>query len=69
MAARVLQCRRALHREGLESGARIGVLLPNGIEHVCADQAALSLGLVPVPLHVTDTPRTSPTRWPTYGSL
>lgn len=54
MDERVRQWRRALHREELTSGARIGVLLPNGVEHVCADQAALSLGLVPVPLHVTD---------------
>jgi long-chain acyl-CoA synthetase len=30
--------------------------LPNSVEHVCLDQAALSLGLVPVPLHVIDNP-------------
>jgi len=54
MAARVLRWRRALSSEAVGSGARIGVLLPNGVEHVCADQAELSLGLTPVPLHVVD---------------
>ncbi len=34
----------------------MAILLPNGIEHVCMDQAALSLGFVPVPLHVVDNP-------------
>ena len=37
-------------------GARIAILVPNGIEHVCMDQAALSLGLVSVPMHVIDQP-------------
>ncbi|HUI62329.1 MAG TPA: AMP-dependent synthetase/ligase [Steroidobacteraceae bacterium] len=56
MAARVLRFRAALQREMLQEGDRIAILLPNGIEHVCADQAALCLGLVPVPLHVVDNP-------------
>jgi long-chain acyl-CoA synthetase len=56
IGARVLRWRAALQRDGLQCGARIGILLPNGIDHVCADQAALSLGLVPVPLHVIDDP-------------
>jgi long-chain acyl-CoA synthetase len=30
--------------------------MPNGTEHVAMDQAALSLGLVPVPLHAIDNP-------------
>jgi len=56
VAKRVTRWRRALRGESLEPGARIGILLPGGIDHVCADQAALSLGLVPVPLHVVDNP-------------
>lgn len=47
---------RALQGEALEAGERIGILLPNGFEHVCLDQAALAAGLVPVPLHVIDNP-------------
>jgi long-chain acyl-CoA synthetase len=37
-------------------GARIAVLLPNGIDAVCIDQASLALGLVPVPMHALDNP-------------
>jgi long-chain acyl-CoA synthetase len=48
--------RGALTGEGFASGARIALLIPNGIEHVCIDQAALSLGFVPVPMHVIDQP-------------
>jgi long-chain acyl-CoA synthetase len=47
---------RALDGEGLAHGDRIAILMPNGIEHVAMDQAALSRGLVPVPLHATDNP-------------
>lgn len=50
----VARWRGALLREDLEPAARIGILLPNSVEHVCLDQAALSLGLVPVPLHFVD---------------
>ncbi len=53
---RVDRCTRALGGEGLPAGARIAVLVANSIEHVCMDQAALALGLVPVPLHVIDNP-------------
>lgn len=56
MQGRVLRWRSALAREELPPGARIAILLPNGIDHVCMDQAALSLGFVPVPLHVVDNP-------------
>jgi long-chain acyl-CoA synthetase len=47
---------RALDREALGQGDRVAVLVPNGIEHVAMDQAALSRGLVPVPLHAIDNP-------------
>ncbi len=53
---RVADCRRALGGEGLLAGARIGILVANSLEHVCMDQAALALGLAPVPLHVIDNP-------------
>jgi long-chain acyl-CoA synthetase len=47
---------RALDSEHLTHGDRIAVLVPNGIEHVAMDQAALARGLVPVPLHAVDNP-------------
>lgn len=56
MAERISRWRSALLLEKLPSGARVAILVPNCIEHVCMDQAALSLGLVPVPLHVVDNP-------------
>lgn len=49
---RIGRWRDALTGEGFPSGARIALLIPNSIEHVCMDQAALSLGFVPVPMHV-----------------
>lgn len=48
--------RRALDGEGLSEGARVAILMPNGIAHIAMDQAALSRGLVPVPLHFIDNP-------------
>jgi len=56
MGASVLRWRAALRSEALPIGARMGVLVPNSIEHVCMDQAALASGFVPVPLHVIDNP-------------
>src|SRR5262245_33018749 len=47
---------QALDREGLSRGDRVALLVPNGVEHVAMDQAALSRGLVPVPLHAIDNP-------------
>src|SRR5579872_522968 len=46
----------ALRRENLAPGARVAVLVPNSVQHICMDQAALALGLVPVPMHVIDNP-------------
>ena len=37
-------------------GARIAILLPNGLDAVCIDQAAMALACVPVPLHAIDNP-------------
>jgi len=48
--------RRALAAEGLAPGERVAILMPNGIPHIAMDQAALSRGLVPVPMHAVDNP-------------
>ncbi|WP_051026632.1 AMP-dependent synthetase/ligase [Bradyrhizobium cosmicum] len=48
--------RRALAAECLAPGERVAILMPNGIPHVAMDQAALSRGLVPVPMHAVDNP-------------
>jgi long-chain acyl-CoA synthetase len=53
---RVARWMRALARESLAPGARVAILAKASIEHVCMDQAALALGLVPVPLHAIDNP-------------
>lgn len=46
----------ALRSEGLETGARVAVLLRNSREWIAFDQAALGLGLVVVPLYTDDRP-------------
>lgn len=48
--------RLALDAEQLKPGDRVAILVRNGIDHVSMDQAALSRGLVPVPLHAIDNP-------------
>ncbi|HEX8955801.1 MAG TPA: AMP-binding protein, partial [Burkholderiaceae bacterium] len=53
---RVAHWARALDAMQLEHGARIAVLLPNGVDAVSIDQACLARGLVPVPMHAIDTP-------------
>lgn len=55
-AARVERWRAGFAQLHLARGDRVAILLPNGLDHVCIDQAALSLGLVPVPLHAIDNP-------------
>lgn len=52
----VARWQRALVGEGLAAGGRVGVLLPNGLDWIACDQAALALGLIVVPLYVTDAP-------------
>lgn len=59
LMVRVMEWRRAYAAMHLERGTRIGILMPNSIDHACADQAALANGLVPVPLHAIDTPGAS----------
>jgi long-chain acyl-CoA synthetase len=50
----VARWRQALSDEGLETGDRVAILLRNSPEWVIFDQAALSLGLVVVPLYTDD---------------
>jgi len=54
MGALVARWRAALAREQVATGDRVGILMRNGPEWVTFDQAALSLGLVTVPLYTDD---------------
>jgi long-chain acyl-CoA synthetase len=53
---RVAQWTRALAALQLPRGSRIAILLPNGIDAVCIDQAALALACIPVPMNAIDNP-------------
>jgi long-chain acyl-CoA synthetase len=53
--AEMLRWRAALSGEALKLGDRVAILLPNGPEWICIEQAALALGLVPVPLYNWDS--------------
>jgi long-chain acyl-CoA synthetase len=55
MDDRVARIRAALAAVGLKAGDRIAIALPNCSDWVCFDVAALSLGLVVVPLYVHDS--------------
>lgn len=55
-AARVARFARALDALALPRGARVALLLPNGLDAVCCDQAALARAMVPVPMHALDNP-------------
>lgn len=56
VAALVDKWRLAIGSLQLGHGARVAILLPNGVTAVCVDQACLALGLVPVPMHALDNP-------------
>jgi long-chain acyl-CoA synthetase len=56
MAAEVARWQAALRGEGLRPGDRVAILLRNCPQWVMFDQAALSLGLVTVPLYTDDRP-------------
>ncbi len=56
MAAQIARWQQALAGEGLRAEDRVAVLLRNCPEWVMWDQAALSLGLVTVPLYTDDRP-------------
>ncbi len=55
-AAAVQRFRQALQKSGVAHGDRIGIWLPNSINAMCADQAALQMGAIAVPVHTTDNP-------------
>lgn len=52
----VIKWQQALMREGLAVGDRVAIMLKNCPTWVVFDQAALGLGLVTVPLYVSDRP-------------
>ncbi|WP_456415615.1 AMP-dependent synthetase/ligase [Thiolapillus sp.] len=56
MARQIARWQQALAKEELRPGDRVAVLLRNCPEWVMWDQAALSLGLVTVPLYTDDRP-------------
>src|SRR5216684_4084709 len=56
IAAYAARWQEYLRAEGFARGERIALCLRNGIHWVAADQAALGLGLVIVPLYVDDNP-------------
>lgn len=56
MAEQVSCWQQAMQAEGLQAGERVALLMRNSVEWVMADQAALSLGLVVVPLYCDDRP-------------
>ena len=53
----VARWQAALTQENLQPGDRVATLLRNGVDWVCFEQAAQSLGLVIVALYTTDTPK------------
>lgn len=53
---RFIEWRHALAAMQLPRQTSIAILLPNGLDAVSLDQAALALGHVPVPLHALDNP-------------
>jgi long-chain acyl-CoA synthetase len=56
MAHLVARWQQGLAAEDLSPGDRVAISLPNGVDWVAFDQAALGLGLVVVPLYTTDNP-------------
>ncbi len=56
MRQRVARWQQGLARESLAPGDRVALLLANSVEWVCCEQAAMSLGLVVVPLYTWDSP-------------
>ena len=54
MAALIARWRAAFEQEGLHAQDRVAIHLRNSVEWICFDQAAMSLGLVVVPLFVAD---------------
>ena len=57
-AAQAARWRTGFVASGLKRGNRVAILHNNSIEWVCFDIAALGLGLVVIPLGLSDSPRT-----------
>lgn len=55
-AGRIATWTQALAALQLPAAARVAILLPNGLNALCADQSTLATGCVPVPLHAIDNP-------------
>ncbi|MFM9850345.1 MAG: AMP-dependent synthetase/ligase [Hyphomicrobiaceae bacterium] len=55
MEARAAEFQAGMAALGLNAGDRVAVLLPNGVDWVAFDMAALGLGLVVVPLYAHDS--------------
>ena len=55
MARLVARYQAALGQAGLEDGDRVAVQLPNGIDWVAFDIAAMATGLITVPLYTHDS--------------
>ena len=53
---RVAHWARALDAMQLDRGARVAILLPNGLDAMSIDQACLNRACTPVPLHAIDNP-------------
>lgn len=56
MRNQVARWQAALQKENLPAGSRVGIMLKNCPQWVMFEQAAMSLGLVVVPLYVMDRP-------------
>jgi long-chain acyl-CoA synthetase len=56
MLAEVARWRVALQREGLAPGDRVAIMLRNCPQWVMFEQAAMSLGLIVIPLYTVDRP-------------
>ncbi len=56
VVSRTARWQRGLEKEGLRPGERVALLLANGPDWVCFEQAGLGLGLVVVPLYTWDSP-------------
>jgi long-chain acyl-CoA synthetase len=56
MEHEIARWQSAMEREGLQTGDRVAIMLKNSPQWVVFDQAALGMGLVTVPLYVSDRP-------------
>jgi long-chain acyl-CoA synthetase len=53
---RIAHWRNALASMDLPAGTRVSILIPNGLDAMIIDQAALALDIMPVPMHTIDNP-------------